>query len=184
MAHWTDDPANLVEAMEKLAFEAHSLVLFSSLCRCGVILRKRMVRKDDYPRSLFDCAFEYTFYVHLRSLLDFLHLPPVKDDVSCKHFGQAVVPYRDTNLKTELNKRLAHITAHRFTKQPASLAGDGVEYYVEHAEQVYKKVKEFVESLNSEQLKMAYRERFAELDAGVRKIGLALPPHFILPSVF
>lgn len=140
---------------------------------------------NDYQRSLFDHAFEYTFYVHLRSLLDFLHLRPNDDDVSCEHFGQAVMPYRDTNLKKELNKRLAHITAYRFaTNQPASLAGDGVEYYVEHAEEVYKEVERFVASLNDDQLKRAYLNRFAELDADVRKIGLALPPHFALPSVF
>lgn len=138
---------------------------------------------NDYPRSLFDHAFEYTFYVHLRSLLDFLHLAPKQDDVSCEHFGQTAVPYRDANLKMELNKRLAHITAHRFTKQPASLADDGVEYYVEHAEEVYEEVKKFVAGLKIEQLKRAYRERFAELDAGVRKMGLVLPPHFILPSI-
>jgi hypothetical protein len=182
MAHWTDNPANFVRAMEKLAFEAHSLDLFSGLCRCGVTRRRQTVR-NDYPRSLFDHAFEYTFYVHLRSLLDFLHKPPVQDDISCKHFGQAVVPYRDTNLKNELNKRLAHITAIRLTKQPDSLAGDGVEYYVEHAEEVYQEVKKFVASLKIEQLKRAYEERFAELNADVRKVGLAIPPHFTLPSV-
>ena len=189
-ARWSEKPdtADFPKAIEALAFEAYHMGLFLELCKRGVTERRR---GEGYQRSLYDHTFEYSLYVHLRAVFYFFYPGRNKnpddllweDFVTKQPFTPPDLPGGDT-LRVNLNKRVAHLTEYRFVKpQPTSSdePKDGVQYYVEHGEEVNNVLRSFVECLNSD-LKEAFRRKVSALEDRERKLLQPGPArHFLQP---
>lgn len=119
-ATFTPDEAQLKEALKHLAFDVYHYRCYSRLQREG--------RLQTCPPVLMQAVF-YALLLHLRLLLDFLYKQPKNDDIWVGHFR--VFPEFDAafpspildpdpndvrQVSFNLNKRLAHFTATRWTE--------------------------------------------------------------------
>lgn len=83
-------------------------------------------------------AYEYSFLLHLRVLLDFFYKKPEKDDVCVSHFPNREVaeevrrcrPEGVERVSTNLNKRLAHFTEFRWKGEQKHLSLDDYRPYL------------------------------------------------------
>lgn len=142
------------QAVEHLAFDVHFFRSYARLDRLGL---------PNEP-AIFRQAVRYCLLLHLRVLLDFFSKPPVKDDcciADFSHFpkmriaqdtGRLAPPADGRQLADNLNKRLAHFTATRWTD-----AAPAMEFYKPYIDHVDRLITEF-ECALPEELKSAFSD--------------------------
>ena len=135
-------PYDLHKSAEHIAFEFYHFEMYGNLIR-------RRIAGEKFFHIAFYQAIGYQFLIHLRSLIDFFFLNGEKDDDLVASdfrilpgfdilFPQLTTPNWVGGVKKELNKRLAHLTAERWTSPSPSMFS-----YHRHLEEMCRAISLF-----------------------------------------
>jgi hypothetical protein len=145
------NPTNddLKEAIPHLAFEFYHFQFYAHL------IQLRMDGRSPIVYQGLSQAVGYAFLIHLRALLDFFYRSTGQDDDDLLATDFRILPgfptYANTlpdwvrEVKTELNKRLAHITSPRWKKRSRDM-----HYYHQHVPEVTLLISSFRDALPSD----------------------------------
>lgn len=124
------DREQLKKALKELAFDVQHFRCYAEMHRNGAL--------DGHPTA--GQAVRYTLLLHMRVLLDFFYGRTRDDGVGVGHFRRALPEFgakfpkiktpKATDaeqVRTNLHKRLAHLTATRWQKRPPDM-----EFYSKH----------------------------------------------------
>jgi hypothetical protein len=144
------NPTNhdLKESIPHLAFEFYHFQFYAHL------IQSQMDGRGPSVHAGLRQAVRYAFLMHLRALLDFFYCSAGQDDdLLATDFR--IVPGFATSantspdwvreVKTQLNKRLAHITSPRWKEQ-----GPDMHYYHQHVPEVTVLISSFRDALPSD----------------------------------
>jgi hypothetical protein len=139
------DKDQLKKAVKELAFEVQHF-------RCYVQMH-RNATLDGHPTDTQ--AVRYALLLHMRILLDFFFGPTREDGVGVGHFRRTLPEFgakfpkiktpkpRDAGeVRVNLHKRLAHLTASRWEKQTPDM-----EYYAKHFDDMDALIVSFQDAL-------------------------------------
>jgi hypothetical protein len=124
------DKKQLKKALKEFAFDVQHFRCYVQMHRNGTL--------DGHPTT--GQAVRYALLLHMRVLLDFFYGPTREDGVGVGHFRRTLPEFgakfpkiktpkpRDAEeVRLNLHKRLAHLTAARWEKRPPNM-----EYYSKH----------------------------------------------------
>jgi hypothetical protein len=139
------DKEQLKEALKEFAFDVQHFRCYVKMHRNGTL--------DGHPTA--EQAVRYALLLHMRVLLDFFYGPTSEDGVGVGHFRQTLPEFgakfpkiktpkpRDAaEVRVNLHKRLAHLTASRWEKRSPHM-----EYYSKHFDDMEALVVSFQDAL-------------------------------------